>query len=161
MGAEFLAMMLIIIYVGAVAVLFLFVVMMLDIKVAEFRNTIGTELTFSFFIALLLFVDLSVIIMISCKVIVPAGEGAFMISPEIGNSYAIGRLLYTAFILPFQTAGIILFVAMVASITLTMRLRAGVKRQKVWQQMRRTKENSLALAKTDSKNGLDNLNYDD
>lgn len=161
MGAEFLAMMLIIIYVGAVAVLFLFVVMMLDIKVSEFKNIIGGELTFSFFIALLLFVDLSLIIMISSKVIVPARDGAFMISPEIGNSYAIGRLLYTTFILPFQTAGVILFLAMVASITLTMRLRVGVKRQKVWQQMQRSKENSLAFSKADSKNGLDNLNYDD
>lgn len=161
MGAEFLAMMLIIIYVGAVAVLFLFVVMMLDIKTSEFKNRVGAELTFSFFIALLLFVDLSVIIMISSKIIVPSGNSLYMISPDIGNSYAIGRLLYTTFILPFQTAGIILFVAMVASITLTMRLRTGVKRQKVWQQMQRSKENSLVFSKTNSKNGLDNLNYDD
>jgi NADH-quinone oxidoreductase subunit J len=161
MGAEFLAMMLIIIYVGAIAVLFLFVVMMLDIKESVIKNIIGSELSFAFFIALLLFVDLSVVIMLSSKIIIPVENGAFMISPEIGNSYAIGNVLYTNFLLPFQVSGIILFVAMVASITLTMRLRTGVKRQKVSEQNKRSKENTLLFAKIDSKNGLNNLNYDD
>lgn len=161
MGAEFIAMMLIIIYVGAVAVLFLFVVMMLDIKFTELKGAATSEMTFAFFLSAFLFADLVVVVLLGTKVIVPQGNTAFAISPDIGNAYAIGRLLYTEFVLPFQTAGIILFVAMVASIALTLRLRPGVKRQKVSSQLSRNKENSLAIAKLDGKSGLGNLNYDD
>jgi len=161
MGAEFLAMMLIIIYVGAVAVLFLFVVMMLDIKSAEFKGTIGSEMGMALIIALFLFIDLVVVILLGSKVIVPVSNSQFAIDPEIGNAYAIGRLLYTEFILPFQTAGLILFVAMIASISLTLRLRTGVKRQKPSEQLKKNKENSLFLAKNTGKSGLKNLNYDD
>ena len=161
MGAEFLAMMLIIIYVGAVAVLFLFVVMMLDIKSAEFKGTIGSEMGMALIIALFLFIDLVVVILLVSKVIVPVNNSQVAIDPEIGNAYAIGRLLYTEFILPFQTAGLILFVAMIASISLTLRLRTGVKRQKPSEQLKKNKENSLFLAKNTGKSGLKNLNYDD
>jgi len=161
MGAEFLAMMLIIIYVGAVAVLFLFVVMMLDIKSAEFKGTIGSEMGVALIIALFLFIDLVVVILLGSKVIVPVNNSQFAIDPEIGNAYTIGRLLYTEFILPFQTAGLILFVAMIASISLTLRLRTGVKRQKPSEQLKKNKENSLFLAKNTGKSGLKNLNYDD
>ena len=161
MGAEFLAMMLIIIYVGAIAVLFLFVVMMLDIKLAEFKGIIGREVGVAALIALFLFVDLVAIILLSTKMIVPALNMQFATPPDLGNAYAIGLLLYTDFILPFQTAGIILFVAMVASITLTLRLRPGVKRQKVSEQLSKNKENSLFMAKHTGTNGLKNLNYDD
>lgn len=161
MGAEFLAMMLIIIYVGAVAVLFLFVVMMLDINVSEFKGRIGTDMNIAFMLALFLFADLVVVVLLGTKVIAPTSSYAFAIRPGVGNAYAIGRVLYTDFILPFQTAGVILFVAMIASIALTLRLRPGVKRQKVSEQMQRSKENSLAMAKFNGKSGLDNLNYDD
>ena len=161
MGAEFLAMMLIIIYVGAIAVLFLFVVMMLNINFAEFKGRIGPDMNIAFILALFLFVDLVVVVLLGTKVIVPTSSYSFVIHPEVGNAYAIGRVLYTDFILPFQTAGVILFVAMVASVVLTLRLRPGVKRQKVSVQLQRNKENSLALAKLDGKSGLDNLNYDD
>lgn len=160
-GAEFIAMMLIIIYVGAVAVLFLFVVMMLDIKFTEFKGMLGAETGFAALIALLLFVDLVVIILLGTNILVPTSDSTFVISPEISNSHAIGRLLYTYFILPFQTAGIILFVAMIATISLTFRLRAGVRRQKVYMQMQRNKENSLAIANVDCKNGLSELKYED
>lgn len=161
MGAEFIAMMLIIIYVGAVAVLFLFVVMMLDIKFSELKGAATSEMTFAFFLSAFLFVDLVVVVLLGSKVIIPQGDSSFVISPDIGNAYAIGRLLYTEFVLTFQTSGIILFVAMIASISLTMRLRPGVKRQKVSSQLARNKNNSLAIAKLDGKSGLDNLNYDD
>ena len=161
MGAEFIAMMLIIIYVGAVAVLFLFVVMMLDIKFTELKGAATSEMTFAFFLSAFLFADLVVVVLLGSKVIVPQGNASFAISPDIGNAYAIGQLLYTEFILPFQTAGIVLFVAMVASIALTIRLRPGVKRQKVSSQLARNKENSLTIAKLDGKSGVDNLNYDD
>lgn len=160
MGAEFLAMMLIIIYVGAVAVLFLFVVMMLDIKFSEFKGELDVNMSFVFFIAAILFADLVLVILLSAKVIAPLGNTEFGIASDIGNVYAIGNLLYTEFVLPFQTAGLILFVAMIATITLTHRLRPGVKRQKVSEQMLRSKENSLTFAEVDGKKGLDGLNYD-
>lgn len=162
MGAEFLAMMLIIIYVGAVAVLFLFVVMMLNIKVAEFKGIIGAEMGASIMIAIFLFVDLVAIILINNNNIIPAASHfAFAIRSDLSNAYAIGRLLYTDFILPFQTAGVILFASMVASIALTLRLRPGVRRQKVSDQLHKNKENSMLLAKHTGKNGLKNLNYEE
>ena len=160
MGAEFIAMMLIIIYVGAVAVLFLFVVMMLDIKFSEFKGGVDSSMSFAFFMAFLLFVDFAVIILLGTKTIIPMGNIAFAIQPDIGNAYVVGRLLYTEFILPFQTAGIILFVAMIASISLTLRRRSGVKRQNVAEQMARNRNNSLSVAQVDGKSGLSNLNYD-
>ena len=98
MGAEFIAMMLIIIYVGAVAVLFLFVVMMLDIKFSEFKGSVDSEMSFAFVMAFFLFVDLVVIILLGTKTIVPIGSVTFAILPDVGNAYAVGRLLYTEFI---------------------------------------------------------------
>lgn len=159
-GAEFLAMMLIIIYVGAVAVLFLFVVMMLDIKVSEFKGAVDFNMSFAFFIATLLFIDLVVVILLMAKINLPVGNTEFTLTQGLGNAHEIGRLLYTEFVLPFQTAGLILFVAMIAAISLTHRLRPGVKRQKVSEQMMRNKENSLVFAQNDGKKGLDGLNYD-
>lgn len=161
MGAEFLAMMLIIIYVGAVAVLFLFVVMMLNVNSAEFKGIIGGESSIGIIIAGFLFVDLVAIILFSSKDVSPVYNLQFVVEPGVSNTSAISRLLYTDFILPFQTAGIILFVAMIASIALTLRLRSGVKRQRIGDQLKRNKENSLFLAKNTGKFGLSNLNYDD
>ncbi|NRB11264.1 MAG: NADH-quinone oxidoreductase subunit J, partial [Rickettsiaceae bacterium] len=145
----------------AVEVLFLFVIMMLNIKFTEFKSAIGAEMSFAATIMLLLFADLAVIILLGTKVITLPGNNEFSILPEISNAHAIGNLLYTTFILPFQTAGLVLFVAMVASISLTLRLRPGVKRQNVAQQMRRNKENSLRLEKVKLKSGISDLNYDD
>lgn len=160
MGAEFLAMMLIIVYVGAIAVLFLFVVMMLDIKVSELKGGGKMSLYALSLMGLFLFIDLSIAISLGAKIEAPLSKYAFAIDPALGNAHAIGRVLYTDFILPFQTAGVILFVAMVASIVLTLRSRSGVKRQKASEQLDRTKKNSLALAKHDGKKGLENLNYE-
>jgi len=162
-GAEFIAMMLIVIYVGAVAVLFLFVVMMLDIKFSELKGSFGSELTFSFMIVLLLFADLVIISLLGTKIIVPTGEFKFAISPDVPNIYLIGRLLYTEFILPFQTAGLILFVAMIATIGLTMRVKGGVqvRRQNVAKQMARNKENSIYMTNETAKSGLSGLKYED
>ncbi len=161
MGAEFLAMMLIIIYVGAIAVLFLFVVMMLDINVSELKAKDGLSVYVLSLMGVFLFIDLVVVVLLGTKVSVSSSSYSFAIYPDLGNAYAIGRVLYTDFILPFQTAGIILFVAMVASIVLTMRTRSGVKRQKVSEQLKSSKENTLLVAKRNGKLGLDNLSYDD
>lgn len=156
MGAEFIAMMLIIIYVGAVAVLFLFVVMMLHIEYKNIQAMAMKNKLFIAMISLLLFVDLVLIILVSNKLPRPAPEAYFVLS----DIQHIGRVLYTDFILPFQTAGIILFVAMVASIALTLRKRSGVRRQDVSEQLSRNKENCIRIASNDGKKGLKNLSYD-
>jgi NADH-quinone oxidoreductase subunit J len=161
LGAEFLAMMLIIIYVGAVAVLFLFVVMMLDIKYSELKSKISAEAPFSFAIAFVLFLDLLLII--------TAYNGSFSVprNPEmainnnITNAHAIGQVLYTTFILHFQSAGIILLIAMFSCIALTIQLRRRhTKRQDVLQQLSRTKDNSLSIKKIELNSGLGDIDYD-
>lgn len=160
-GAEFLAMMLIIIYVGAVSVLFLFVVMTLDIKLSEFKGALRSDMIFSGIIALFMFIDLIVIILLSTKTIKGTDIGILRISYEVDAVYQIGNLLYTKYILPFQTAGLILFVAMIASITLTIRHRTGVKRQNISSQLARNKENSLSLARVELGKGINTLEYEE
>ena len=160
-GAEFIAMMLVIIYVGAVAVLFLFIIMMLDIKLIKPKGAATSEKIFAFFLSGFLFIDLSLVIFLGLKVVTPYNSTLFVIAPSIGNVYAIGRVLYTEFILPFQTIGVILFVSVIASITLTVRSRPGFKRQSLSSQLFRNKDNSLVISKSKGILGLDNLNYED
>lgn len=160
-GAEFLAMMLVVIYVGAVAVLFLFVIMMLNVNFAKMREASRKNLTVGALVAFILFIDLAAIVMVGTKSINLEQAGRFMMSPEIGNVYAIGRVLYTDFILPFQIAGLILFVAMIACISLTLRTRIGVKRQDVFKQLARDKLNSLDIIKVSSNKGIEGLKYDE
>jgi len=160
-GAEFLAMMLVVIYVGAVAVLFLFVIMMLNVNFAKMREASRKNLTVGALVAFILFIDLAAIVMVGTKSINLEQAGRFMMSPEIGNVYVIGRVLYTDFILPFQIAGLILFVAMIACISLTLRTRIGVKRQDVFKQLARDKLNSLDIIKVSSNKGVEGLKYDE
>ena len=161
MGAEFIAMMLIIIYVGAVAVLFLFVVMMLDIKSTERKGIINPELVITLLISICLFIDLVIVTLLGTKTIMFVEKGKFSIDPNISNAHQIGGLLYTEFLLSFQLSAIILFVAMISSIALTMRHKKDVKRQNLAKQLNRNKDNSLLIAKFDGKKGLNNINYDD
>ena len=119
MGAEFIAMILIIIYVCGQLLYCFFVTMTLDIKFTELKETTISEMAFAFFLPTFLFADLVVVVLLGSKVIAPEGNTSFAISPDIGNAYNIGRLIYTEFLLPFQTARVILFVAMIASIALT------------------------------------------
>ena len=161
MGAEFIAMILIIIYVGAVAVLFLFVVMMLNIDSTELKKKITFKTPIAITIVLFLFFDLTTVILCASKVIAPLDNSRLAIDPEISNIHVIGKLLYTDFVLPFQTSGLILFVAMMSSISLTLRSRDGVKRQDSSKQLKKNKANSLFLAKSTGKYGLKDLNYDD
>ncbi len=159
LGAEFLAMMLIIIYVGAVAVLFLFVIMMLDIHfteaIAEFKKNLFISIT----VALIMFFDLALIIWLGTKNIV-SHNSQFSTPINITNTHAIGRVLYTDFILPFQLSGIILFVAMISCITLTMRHRTGVKKQDIAKQNAKNKDNSIFMVKPDLYKGIEGIQYD-
>lgn len=160
-GAEFIAMILIVLYVGAIAVFFLFVIMTLDIKIAESRGALTKESIFSYIMGGLLFVNLALVVSFGVKYIEQETDVYFTIPDDVTNTEAIARFLYTDFIIAFQTCGAILFVAMIASIFLTLRKRNNIKKQSVKEQLLRNKDNAIAVAKNDGKNGLDNLNYDD
>ena len=139
MGAEFIAMMLVIVYVGAVAVLFLFVVMMLDINFAELRQGFQAYLPIGLLIGVVLLIEVLVSIgAYSLGPEVVATAGAPTPAPDtVSNTRAIGQLLYTRYVLLFQASGLILLVAMIGAIVLTLRQRGGVLRQSVAAQIGR------------------------
>ena len=143
LGAEFIAMLLVIVYVGAVAVLFLFVVMMLDIDFAELRAGFVDYLPFGMLIALVLLAEILLGVGIwSAGPIELAGRAAPM-STDMHNIEAIGALLYTRYILLFEIAGIILLVAMIGAIVLTHRARPGVRSQNIARQNQRRPEEAV------------------
>jgi NADH-quinone oxidoreductase subunit J len=138
MGAEFLAMLLVVVYVGAVAVLFLFVVMMLDVDFVRLREGYARYLPLAAIVAGVLLAEM---IMITLAV-VQGGVAAdattpAVATPDLTNIEAIGRVLYTDYVYFFQAAGIVLLVAMIGAITLTLRHKPGIKRQKVADQVGR------------------------
>ena len=137
LGAEFIAMLLVIVYVGAVAVLFLFVVMMLDIDFAELRAGFVDYLPFGLLIALVLLAEIILGIGLWSAGPIELAQRAAPANPELSNIQAIGGLLYTRYIFLFEAAGIVLLVAMIGAIVLTHRARSGVKGQNVAKQNRR------------------------
>ena len=135
LGAEFLAMILVIVYVGAVAVLFLFVVMMLDINFVKLREGFLQYLPFGALLGIVLIIELGILFL--TKSFSENSLSKFVESPvmnEIENTKLIGQVLYTDYFYLFQISGLILLVAMVGSITLTLRDRGQVKRQNISQQ---------------------------
>src|ERR1700704_793849 len=138
MGAEFLAMILIVVYVGAVAVLFLFVVMMLDIDFAELKRGSLQYLPFGALIGLILVAEL--VMAGSVWVAKPAAKAVLAHATPAGvtNTAALGRILYTDYVYYFQIAGLVLLVAMIGAIVLTLRSRPGVRRQVISVQNART-----------------------
>ncbi len=138
LGAEFLAMILVIVYVGAVAVLFLFVVMMLDVDFAQLRAGFAKYLPFGIGLAVVLLAELLLIL----------GGGSFGISataashaPVIAgmtNTQALGALIYTRYVYVFQAAGMVLLTAMIGAIVLTHRQRPGIRKQNIGMQNART-----------------------
>jgi NADH-quinone oxidoreductase subunit J len=151
MGAEFLAMILVVVYVGAVAVLFLFVVMMLDINFAELRRGALQYLPIAGTIGVLLLVEL--VFLAATAPMVGVG-GAVPATPEVPNTLALGRVLYTDYVLLFQAAGLILLVAMVGAIVLTLRQREGVRRQVIARQIGRRRELTVEVRKVRSREGV-------
>src|SRR5580693_802453 len=127
LGAEFLAMILVVVYVGAVAVLFLFVVMMLDIDFVALRRGFMEYLPLGALIGLVLMSELLVVL--GGWVVGSGVPGARVIPAGLSNTRALGQILYTDYIFYFETAGLILLVAMIGAIVLTLRRRPGVKRQ--------------------------------
>jgi len=147
LGAEFVGMIMVIVYVGAVAVLFLFVVMMLDISFADLRKGAMQYVPIGLIIGAILLFELVVVFgswSLTDDKIANLGSP----TPEgVSNTEALGRLIYTDYVLAFQSAGLILFVAMVGAIVLTHRRRPGVRRQKVSEQHARKPEDVLDVQK--------------
>jgi NADH-quinone oxidoreductase subunit J len=156
MGAEFIAMILVIVYVGAVAVLFLFVVMMLDINFAELRQGFLQYLPIGALIGLILLAEL-LFVFATWAVLPDSGMLAQAPVPpmaEISNTRALGQLLYTHYIYLFQAAGLVLLIAMIGAIVLTLRAREGVRRQKIGRQTGRRVADSVEIKKVETGKGI-------
>lgn len=143
LGAEFIAMLLVIVYVGAVAVLFLFIVMMLNIDFAALRSGLSKNLPFGLIIALVLLAEM--VLAVSAWKAGPVTGGAQPAEVNQPNIQAIGELLYSRFLFPFEIAGLILLVAMIGAIVLTHRSRGDVRGQKVWKQVDRRPDEAIKL----------------
>ncbi len=142
-GAEFIAMLLVIVYVGAVAVLFLFVVMMLNIDFASLRRGFTRNLPFGIIIALVLLGE--VIIAVTAWTAGPTLSGTAIPAPKTPNIVALGQLLYSRYLFAFELAGLILLVAMVGAIVLTHRKRGDLRTPKAWKQVARRPEEAVKI----------------
>ncbi len=154
LGAEFLAMILVVVYVGAVAVLFLFVVMMLDVDFVELRQGVLQYLPIGSLVGLILFVEL---VMVLGGAVIDPGAISKVPTPTpdgISNTAALGQVLYTKYVYYFEAASMVLLVAMIGAIVLTMRHKAGVRRQDISTQVARTPETAMAVVKVKSGEGL-------
>ncbi len=145
LGAEFLAMILVIVYVGAVAVLFLFVVMMLDIDFAELKRGAQQYALVGAGVGLLLMVELFASAWLWKFSPVAASQLAHPTPAGLSNTEALGRILYTDYIYYFQIAGLVLLVAMIGAIVLTLRHRPGVRRQNIGRQNARTMDEAMTV----------------
>jgi NADH-quinone oxidoreductase subunit J len=160
LGAEFVAMILVIVYVGAVAVLFLFVVMMLDINFAELRQGINTYLPFGIFLGVVLFIELVFLVF---QGLVPTQSAQLVaaapapMAADMSNTRALGQLIYTHYLYVFQVAGLILLVAMIGAIVLTLRHRPGVQRQRIAEQIGRKRSQSMVIRQVSSGAGAPKL----
>ncbi|GAB5511956.1 MAG: NADH-quinone oxidoreductase subunit J [Hyphomicrobiales bacterium] len=155
-GAEFLALLLVVVYVGAVAVLFLFVVMMLDVDFAELRQGFLQYLPIGALIAVILVLELALVLgatVIDADIALNTGLPMPPLE-EIPNIEAIGLVLYTDYVYFFQAAGMVLLVAMIGAIVLTLRHREDVKRQDINVQNARTPETAIEIVKVKSGQGL-------
>jgi len=157
-GAEFLGMIMLIVYVGAVAVLFLFVVMMLNVSQQKSEwfasRTSGTHIPVGLLVSIIIFIELVIVV------------GGWKYKPDILNSlslkipetttntHLIGNVLYTDYIHLFQLSGMILLVAMIGAIVLTFRQRTGIKRQSYFRQISREKDETVELKDVESKKGV-------
>ena len=153
LGAEFLAMLLMIVYVGAVAVLFLFVVMMLDVDFAELKAGMAQYLPIGLLIGVVLLVELGMIFgtWITSDGIAPLAQP---VVSDVPNTTQLGQVIYTEYLLLFQLAGLVLLVAMIGAIVLTIRHRKDVKRQNVVAQMHRDPKAAIKMIDVKPGQGL-------
>ncbi len=154
LGAEFLAMILVVVYVGAVAVLFLFVVMMLDVDFVEMREGMAEYLPIGATIGLILLVEM--ILLVGTWTISPdlIAHATSPVAGGITNTQAIGQILYTKYVFFFQMAGLILLIAMIGAIVLTMRHKPNVKRQVIADQVARGPATAVEIKNVKSGEGL-------
>ncbi|WP_265563155.1 NADH-quinone oxidoreductase subunit J [Sphingomicrobium arenosum] len=152
LGAEFIAILVILVYVGAVAVLFLFIVMMLDVDFAQLRSGFTQNLPFGILIALVLLAEMGIAVI--------AGQAGPVIADapppiEQSNIVAMGELLYGRYLVPFELSGLILLVAMIGAIVLTHRSRGDARPQNIDKQNRRRPEEAVVLKQPESGKGVE------
>ena len=145
LGAEFVAMLLIIVYVGAVAVLFLFVVMMLDVDFAELKAEMARYMPLALLIGVVLLMQLAMAFGAWTEADQAQSLRAAVTPTDVQNTAALGQLLYDQYFLIFQLAGLILLVAMIGAIVLTLRHRTDIKRQDIFAQLYRDPARAMAL----------------
>ena len=155
LGAEFLAMLLVVVYVGAVAVLFLFVVMMLDVDFLKLREGYAKYLPIGGVVAAVLLAEMIVV----SSAVIQGGATAGLTGPgapdpDMSNVEAIGRVLYTDYIYFFQAAGIVLLIAMIGAITLTLRHKPHVKRQNISDQVNRSAAKAMEIKSVQTGQGV-------
>jgi len=156
LGAEFLALILVIVYVGAVAVLFLFVVMMLDIHFVELRREVLQYLPIGCFIGLVVLLELVLVLSVTSITPDVGSTVAFPVPmiTEQSNTGALGDIIYTDYIYLFQASGMVLLIAMIGAIVLTLRTRTGVRRQFVAEQVGRRREDGVELVRVKPGQGI-------
>jgi len=154
LGAEFLAMILVVVYVGAVLVLFLFVVMMLDVDFAELRAGFLKYLSVGATVGLLLLVEL--VFVVGAWITAPVLVSDLPTPPaaEVSNTQALGEILYTRYVYLFEAAGLILLVAMIGAIVLTLHHKSDVRRQSIAAQVGRTREMAVEVVEVETGKGL-------
>ena len=153
-GAEFLAMILLVVYVGAVAVLFLFVVMMLDVDFAELKEGFLQYLPIGSLIGIGVLIEL--VLIVGAWAVAPSSPGASptAVAPDISNTAALGQVLYTKYFYLFQAAGMVLLTAMIGAIVLTLSHKPDVKRQNIDEQNARTRAGAIEIKKVPSRAGV-------
>ncbi len=154
LGAEFLAMILVVVYVGAVAVLFLFVVMMLDVDFAALKQGFLQYLPIGVLIGVVVAIELIVVMAGFLPSSASLVGGGAPVLANVSNTQALGLVLYTKYVYLFQAAGLVLLTAMIGAIVLTLRHKPNVKRQSVPEQNARTRQGAVDLVKARSRAGV-------
>ena len=155
-GAEFLGLILLVVYVGAVAVLFLFVVMMLDVDFAELKHGALKYAPIGALVGIIVAVEL-IVVFVSMHLTPSIAEHGTQPMPNLAqrtNTEALGDILYTNYVFYFQLAGLVLLVAMIGAIVLTLRHKTGVKRQSIAVQVSRRPEDAIEIKKVESGKGI-------
>jgi NADH-quinone oxidoreductase subunit J len=152
--AEFLAMLLVVVYVGAVAVLFLFVVMMLDVDFARLRQGYAQYMPVGLIVAALLLAEMIFVSSVVANRGPAHGQIPVAAGPDVTNAQTIGKVLYTQYAYYFQAAGIVLLIAMIGAIVLTLRHKPHVKRQSVTRQVGRRRKDAVAVISVPTGQGI-------
>lgn len=156
MGAEYVAMLLVIVYVGAVAVLFLFVVMMLDIATIKIKAVSKRHIWAGLAIGMVLLAELVLVFRTWVSAENAINNRLFPATNRdaVGSAHALGEIMYTNYLYPFQVSGLILLVAMIGAITLCLRLRSGIRRQKSSRQVARRAKDAVGMTSVESGKGV-------